>query len=151
MTLENETVRDVVVRVLEEWALMGVDQASEEPAALFETNLPLYLASVQFRGRVRGEYFILCQQAFADALASSLLGEDGVGEDERFDALREMANVLGGNLLTECYGADSTFDVILPAVQCATKDLFEEYLKHTSVTLLADDIPVTVGYSQQAE
>ncbi len=112
-TLLNQTI----VRVLEEWAMMLLD-APPNPTDAFTAGGPCYVATVTYKGPISGTYSIICQESFARALTSNLLGSDDVLTPEiAADALKEMANVLGGNLLTDSYGDQLIFDIMPPQFQ----------------------------------
>lgn len=126
-------------RLLEEWALMLVDNC--ESTEVFETDESFYVTSVGFRGVVDGQVEIICQKPFADALVSNLIGE----ESDPADALREMANVFAGNLVTSAFDVEHVFDLSTPEVTQKSADEIKDLLSHRTITLLGDDAPVSIN------
>lgn len=135
-------------RILEDWAMMLVDPASPE-LKIFEVESPFLVASLSFRGAVNGTYQVVCQRGFSEALVANLLGED-VPEDNlqsEMDALREMVNVLSGNLLTTCYGSDTVFELMPPEVHQVAREKLTSLFEKPVFCYLADDNPVAVSFS----
>ncbi|RMG43646.1 MAG: chemotaxis protein CheX [Candidatus Dadabacteria bacterium] len=144
-------IYEVSARILEDWGMMMVDPAPEE-TQIFDFNEPFYLATIQFHGLMSGRYTVICQKAFMQTLAANLLGDDQAedGKDS-LDALKEMANVLCGNLLTECYGEDAVFDLVLPEVTKVDGEQVKQLFSDRTVSYLADDEPVAVTFDLQGE
>ncbi|MCB0317547.1 MAG: chemotaxis protein CheX [Bdellovibrionales bacterium] len=141
----KEVIEKITTRILEDWGMMMLENADVNQD-IFDSESPFYLATIHFKGVVDGKYFILCQKDFMDSLASNLLGEDEITDTERKDALSEMANVLCGNMLTECYGDDTTFDLVLPAIIDPTDEIVGEIFKKQTVCYLADEAPVAISF-----
>ncbi len=143
----KSVIEAITVRILEDWAMMLVEPA-EDGLSSFAPEEDFYICSIRFQGVVQGGYFILCQKPFLETLAGNLLGtESEFDEEEIRDVLQEMANVLCGNLLTECYGEDTVFDVVLPKVEVIDSNKIEEFDNARTVVCLADDEPLAVTYS----
>lgn len=79
--------------------------------------------SVSYRGPISGGLRCWCTLDFANQLVANLLGmeiSDGGGSAETFDALRELMNVVCGQVVTAWHGADAVFDLSIPVVvECA--------------------------------
>ncbi|MCB0311490.1 MAG: chemotaxis protein CheX [Bdellovibrionales bacterium] len=149
MSDTRETIEKVTTRILEDWAMMMVEPLPNVNSA-FNQEEPYLLATVKFKGVMSGTYHILCQEGFLDNLAGNLLGfDEHADSEERNDALREMANVLCGNLLTECYGDDTVFDLSLPEVHEIEADKISTYFNNRSASYLADEEPVLVTFSAE--
>ena len=149
MNDNHHVLKAVGIKVLQEWGLMVAEEVP--PAAcVFESGKPLYLASMHFEGVFRGTVYLSAQRPFMDMLARNLLGydsEDSVSTDNAEDALREMANVVLGNFLTEAYGTDTPFSLtnpsVTPVVSTSTRlvgDIRNVY------HFLADDQPLSISF-----
>lgn len=144
----EKTVFIELARLLEDWGLMIVEPA-DSSFKTFNQESDFYLASIKFKGAVNGEYQVLTQSEFANALVSNLLGEDLTDDVESAsrDALCEMANVMSGNLLTTCYGEETVFELTSPTVKELSKDEAKEFFKKPVFCYLADDCPVGFSFS----
>lgn len=142
----KEQVEETCTRILEDWAMMMVEPSSAEEFS--EADAPAHMVSViRFTGKVNGEYRIWCGDEFAATLATNLLGlmEDASNE-EKLDSLREMANVLCGNILTELYGTDSVFDLKIPEIVTPVDDTPEGWQQEETIWLLGDDAPLAMTF-----
>ena len=147
MTQINEAVNRTIVRVLEDWAMMMLDPLESSPR-LYAGDDAVYMGSAEFHGPVNGRYFVICKLPFMTALAANLLGaEETPGDEDCSDALREMVNVLSGNLLTESYGVDCAFKLTAPLVQQVKPVELEELFKRPVFSFAADGEPVSIGFA----
>lgn len=126
-------------KLLEEWSLMLVDEC--DSTELFEVDEPFFLATVGFSGVVNGQLEIICQKPFASALVSNLTGE----EADPSDALREMANVFAGNLVTAAFDTEHIFDLSTPEVLQKSGDEVKGLFSFRTIALLGDDAPVCIN------
>lgn len=106
----------LVSRILGDFAFMIVgDELSETPGA------PEWLfAKVTYRGPMQGTIHCWCTRPFATELTSNLLGLDPESPEvsaELCDSVRELMNILCGNLVTERFGAEAVFDLSIPEVE----------------------------------
>jgi chemotaxis protein CheY-P-specific phosphatase CheC len=140
-------------KILTEWAHMLVDEVRPSPE-LFTSDSNIYLAWADLKGVIDGSVSILAQDSFLTALAANLLGVDPdevPSEAEKTDALREMANVIAGNFLTEAYGTDTIFDVIQPQVSEVAEEELNRFMGRKVVfSFLADDAPVALSFSMRS-
>jgi CheY-specific phosphatase CheX len=73
--------------------------------------------AVTFRGPFTGRLLIRIYGAVVPALAANMLGDDSAPSDEmQKDALKEVANVICGNLLPAIAGSTQVFDLDAPVV-----------------------------------
>jgi CheY-specific phosphatase CheX len=73
--------------------------------------------SVNFSGPANGTLCIAVSRDVLSALAANMLGQDTPPEEAlQQDALREVANVICGNLLPHIGGLDAVFDIGTPQV-----------------------------------
>ena len=83
-----------------------------------QKNSPLAATvSVAFRGPFAGNLLIRIYGKVVPALASNMLGDDSAPSEEmQQDALKEIANVICGNLLPAIAGSSHVFDLDAPVV-----------------------------------
>ena len=126
--------------------MMLVEEA-EPQTAIFELEQPFYISQVNFKGIVSGRYSVICQEMFGRNLANNLLGMDEeIDEEQVCDALKEMINVLSGNLLTDTYGAEHVFTLTSPKVRLANLSEVEEIFNRPVFCYLGEDQPVAVSF-----
>jgi CheY-specific phosphatase CheX len=115
----NETdpiLNEVVCRTFEDLAFMfpmGEDEAANDPGA--ET----VSASVAFAGPFEGRTVVVVDRAMLSPLAANMLGLDPGADPtpaQQDDALKELANVICGNLLPKVAGEEAVFHVLAPAL-----------------------------------
>jgi len=143
----KEDIQVTIARILEDWGLMLVDRA-ESVQENFDQSMPFYCASIDFTGIVNGTYHVVCQETFARALAANLLGMDSeISEADQQDVLRELINVLSGNLLTASYGEDTVFDLSEPTVIIEDGEGISKMHDQKVFSFVADCEPVFVSFS----
>jgi len=77
------------------------------------------IASVSFKGPFDGKLEMLVSPGILPELAGNMLGiEDGdtVTEEQQYDAVKELVNVICGNLLPEVAGKQAIFKVGVPQI-----------------------------------
>jgi len=79
---------------------------------------PRVVAGVEFAGPFRGELLASVSWSMLPALSANMLGmmEEMPAEEQQYDALKELVNVVCGNLLPELAGHEAVFDVQAPAI-----------------------------------
>ncbi|MEJ5358159.1 MAG: chemotaxis protein CheX [Desulfobacterales bacterium] len=91
--------------------------ALDEPAAASPPTDPEHRVQVAFRGPRRGMLEVALSAGALPELAANMLGVENPSElsaDERTDALRELANVICGNLLPRLFGENAEFTLGTP-------------------------------------
>lgn len=149
MTQADHPLHRVFLKVLEDWALMLVDEGQLGYSA-FDQDQPFFISHVDVHGAFSGTISIVAQRPFLETLTHNLLGSGDTEiytEEEFCDAFKEMGNVLAGNFLTEAYGDDVSFDILDPRVKSISPAEFER-LAHApqSYVAMADDAPVCVTF-----
>ncbi|RME59087.1 MAG: chemotaxis protein CheX [Candidatus Dadabacteria bacterium] len=144
----KEKIQETTARVLSDWAMMMVDECTLEENC-FNCDEPFWKSQVAFYGPKKGSYTVICQEPLMKLLAENVLGEDGEEIEDSYlkDALKELANVLAGNLLTTMFSEEETYDLSPPVVEKITKDQVKLFLTKEPVVFLADDEPVLVTYN----
>lgn len=110
----SDTLERITIDALERTAFVLVD-----PCAPDATIAPTHFAQVRFSGPANGALIVGASDGFLRELASSLLGinpEDIEVESEGLDAIRELANILGGSVLHDIGGQQSEFSLGLPTM-----------------------------------
>lgn len=146
MNMVRQELHDVGIRILEDWAMMLVEP-EEGALDVFDPEESFYIAQLRFKGIVSGRYCIICQAPFARSLSVNLLGESNqAGEPEMLDALKEMVNVVSGNMLTSSYGEETTFDLTAPEARSATIEEVRELFNQFILCFRGDDEPIAVTF-----
>ena len=111
--LDSSTLQAIVTDALERTAFVVADPIDGIDADEGVSNF----AFVAFSGPINGKVIVGASEGFLRELASSLLGvePDEVDPDaEGDDALRELANIIGGSVVTAFGGEINNFSLGLP-------------------------------------
>lgn len=144
MKFFNDSLGRIAETMLSGWGMMLVDP-SDSGNAIFDETEPFLLASAVYASVFSGDVVVICQQPLAEALTRNLLGLDfdaDVSDDDIRDALKELANVVSGNFVTEAFGEEAVFD--LPSIEVKTcgKSEIARFLGTDTIYYLADDMPI---------
>ncbi len=94
---------------------MPPEEVSEQGG---ESGSPTSAVSVTFTGALDGTLVLAVGDGMLPQLAANMLGLDESGpeasRDQQLDALKELANVICGNLLTEAWSPETSFSVSSP-------------------------------------
>ncbi len=116
---KTATLREIFSETLANLAFMFTDDDIPfDPAdeAWFET-------SIRYNGPRAGELRLLCDRAFMTSLAGNLLGiepDDPEADVKGVDAVKELMNILCGQLVTDFHGSDAVFNLSIP--ECTQLD-----------------------------
>lgn len=105
---------------------------------------------IGFEGPSRGRLTLRCGQPFASALAANLLGvdaEEELAHSHCCDAVKELMNVVCGQLVTAQYGRQAVFHLTIPEVR--TLDELEAATPldaPETLTVYVDGHGVLLGY-----
>jgi CheY-specific phosphatase CheX len=105
------------LRVFEDLGFMlpTLELDSEQAAAGFHSAV-----SVNFRGPMKGTLLVSINGDILPTLASNMLGEDEFPSAlQQEDALKELANVICGNLLPMIAGPAAVFDLSEPQLRAS--------------------------------
>jgi CheY-specific phosphatase CheX len=111
-TLDSNSLARLVVDALERTAFVLADPC-DEPESLPAADT---FAQIDFSGPRSGCIELLASRSFARNLAASILGSDAaeVTDIQSEEALRELANIVGGSVITALGGAECRFSLGLP-------------------------------------
>ena len=140
------TLVDVAIQVLEQQAFMFGEPCAKEE---LETAADIFLhAHMEFSGPACGTVGIEAPAEVCAELAANMLGvdvDDSLAAEDAEDALRELLNVVCGQLLTTAYGAALVFDLSIPQMEKIDRVDWETQVDATATsTLLVDDEPFLV-------
>lgn len=114
--ITNERLEEMVTEALERTCFMVSDSADQ--ASVTEQGYELsHCARIAYSGPEAGFVYVVASDGFLEELASSLLGcepEDINLEIEGRDAVKELANIMGGSVTLELGGQDCEYRLGLP-------------------------------------
>ena len=134
---------EVIGRILSESAFIFTDP-------LDEAETPDRVAwdaqgvALEFSGHCRGRVSLWAGSEFLRYAAANMLGvdeESAEAEQKGMDALKEILNIVVGNLLTAVYGADPVFDLGIPRMLGGEK-LQTDAAEENTIWLQAEGNPV---------
>lgn len=139
-------LNEVLADVLEKQAFMFA-----EPAEIENLAAPLtenYRASMSFEGPYSGRITLAAPLEMCREIAANVLGiepDEEISEASAKDSLKEVLNVLCGNLLTALAGSGPEFDISIPDTgeldAAGWKDL---YAGGNTAGYMVDEFPVLV-------
>jgi len=115
-TINPERLTDMVTEALERTCFM-VSDPSDEAAAAGQGYEFSRCARIAYSGPASGYVFVVASDGFLEELASSLLGcepEDIDLDVEGRDAIKELANIMGGSVILELGGDNCEYRLGLP-------------------------------------
>lgn len=138
--LNADMLEEVTGRILEDAAFVFAERVEDDWG---ETER-IIRAEVVFHGAKNGKLHISTTHEFAEMLAANLLGldmgDESAGEYSE-DAVKELTNIVGGELLAAWLGADSHYEMGVP--ESTKTDIFTQKKLMESmlcwVPLLGDD------------
>ncbi len=113
-TLSPQRLAELVGLALERTAFIFSDPATFEADVLKEANRA---AVIRYAGASRGTIVVRAGDAFVRTLAAGLLGMEPseiVLDEHADDALKELANIVGGSVVAELGGRERAFHLGLP-------------------------------------
>lgn len=137
---------NLVSDVLGDLAFMVTDAARDDDL----TCSPWLAGEVKYRGPVNGSVHCWCSRSFGAQLAANLLGVEPGTPDAQLaaeDALRELLNVLCGQLVTRWHGTDAVFNLSIPTTHETNQSPTDAGLdRHNRHAVLIDGEPVIVAH-----
>jgi len=141
----KETLNEVVCNVLEQTAFMFPEPADLKDGISFD-EYDFNLAKVSFGGDRTGDVYLIVPTEFCSELAANMLGEDIEESDsggKQNDALKEILNIIAGQLLTSLFGEKKIFSLSTPEVSELSKEEFFSLIeKNDYACSISDDYPV---------
>jgi hypothetical protein len=122
--LTSERLADLTIKALERTAFVLADMVDPNEAASLPT--PGRFAQITYSGPTDGLVVLSASDGFLAELASSLLGVDPGEIDlnvQGNDAIKELANIVGGSVILELGGTDCMYSIGLPELIAAAPRL----------------------------
>ena len=113
---ETHTVFLGVVRnVLERFAFMFCETTDDK--RFTDCKGPFLYASVTFSGSRQAAISLTTSESLCMEMAANILGVDPseLGEESGIDAMKELANIVCGELIPALYGNTEVFDLTVPS------------------------------------
>jgi CheY-specific phosphatase CheX len=136
----QETLERVIVDVLERFAFMFAETCEESRDAVDGG----YAVELTFSGPDCGSLRIAANDVMCRELAVNVLGADDVDELDPSapgDALKELANIVLGQLVADLFGEKAVFGLSIPTLlTCVDNAPLQDEV--ASVALLVDDEPM---------
>ena len=136
----NKKALNVIINILNECSYIFADPISEEDIpSLNELNLRG--VTLEYKGHKSGNVSLFANDEFLRYAAANMLGIDEDSNDaieKGFDSIKEILNMVVGNLLTEIYGCDPIFDIGIPSI-LNSLDEMEDFQEKDRICLNADD------------
>ncbi len=113
--LTSQRIAQLVIEALERTAFVLAEPVDPERAA--ELPAVTCFSRILYTGPDQGQLFLAASEGFMRELVSSLLGvepEDVDPVSQGEDAIKELANIVGGSTVLELGGADCEYSLNLP-------------------------------------
>lgn len=150
----RETLNNAVCRVLEQTAFMFPEPADMLDGISFD-DIKFVLTELSFSGDECGEVFLIVPDEFCAELSANMLGEDiddADPKDKRIDALKEILNIIAGQLLTDIYGEKAMFNLTAPKVKDLPQDEFFSIIdKNEYACSISDEHPIIAIFTLEKE
>jgi CheY-specific phosphatase CheX len=113
ISLEQELYRAAILTFEELSFMLPADTLDARQQAA----KPSARASISFAGPFAGNLVVTAYGDLLPMISANMLGQDTPpAQNEQLDALREISNVVCGNLLPGLAGLEAVFDIFPPAV-----------------------------------
>ena len=145
-TNEREALSSVFCTVLERLAFMFGEQAEKDEIP--RSSAGYLAASISFIGPMRGTLSLTAPAAMCAQLAANILGLDESSAEALEggqDALKEVLNIVCGQLITSIAGDSPVFDLTVPQVSAVNPAGWNALLaEEQTAAFLVDDVPVVL-------
>ncbi|MBN4061186.1 chemotaxis protein CheX [bacterium AH-315-I18] len=115
-----EKTNNVLCKVMESMAFIFVDPTPSDSLDVENEIVGSYLhAHMKFTGPHTGSINLHLPTVMMSAISANMLGVNEDDEDalsQQLDAVRELLNVICGQVLTEIWGTEPVFDLCIPTV-----------------------------------
>ena len=147
MSNSADVLTEVFVDVLEKVAFMFAELPEDDQE--FDAPGDCVKVSMSFQGRACGNLSLTAPEPLCVSLAANVLGvdeDDDQAKEGGFDALKELLNVICGNLMTTLMGEDQAFDLSVPSIEHVGQVDWEELAKAPGAILFVvdDESPMLV-------
>ena len=140
----REQLCEAFAEVLEKMAFLFCDEADKDE--LPSDSRSHLMVKISFRGPVVGTLMVTVPHEVCSDLAINVMGLDDdeqVDDEQARDALKELANVTCGHMLTAIAGSEPVFDLTVPQIVEIDESEWKRVLAHKdSLAFLIDENPV---------
>ncbi|MCD6288717.1 MAG: chemotaxis protein CheX [Candidatus Hydrogenedentes bacterium] len=152
-TVSEEKLNAAVFDVFEKLVFMFGDVADKEEISQTLTEDYIHV-SMNFTGQsARGMFALAVPAETSMEIAANVLGveqDDQLAAAQATDALKEVLNVICGNLLTSVAGEKAVFNLTVPVVSSLDAEGWSSLLdKLDTHAFLVDDSPVLVQFTYE--
>jgi len=139
----KEKAIEVISRILSESAFIFTDPLEEDE----QPNVEEWDAEgvfLGFRGYCEGKIYMWAGKEFLRYAAANMLGideESDEASEKGMDALKEILNIIVGNLLTTVYGPEPVFDLGIPG-RLSPEEIRDGFNDENAIWLQAEGNPV---------
>lgn len=140
MSENSPQLSEVCAQVLEQHAFMF---AGPDPGPVPDHRAaPMLMLTIHFSGPVRGKLELVVPEEMGATLAANLLGiEPAEALAQGEDALKELLNIMCGQVLTAFHGSGAVFELSIPLALKIDKAAVEGFgAMPGTVRLVADDV-----------
>jgi CheY-specific phosphatase CheX len=147
MNRKTQTIlTDTVTDVLDRFSFMFADPPEE---AYEEWEGEYYHAAITFKGPYHGAVNITAPEPLCREIAANVLGEldpDELAPETAGDALKELLNIVCGELVAELFGKAVVIDLTVPTlVHIDHGKWIELSAGDDNIKLMVDEHPILVG------
>ncbi|HPG37942.1 MAG TPA: chemotaxis protein CheX [bacterium] len=138
----KEQLMQISLRTFEEFAFLMPIPAEDAPPA---DDLETTITCVSYSGHSKGILYISVTNPMLPVLAQNILAEENTPtEQQQLDALREIANVICGNVLPSLAGGDKIYRLKAPEIV----DKIDESYKTDSWCLIDNKLTFDEGIAE---
>jgi CheY-specific phosphatase CheX len=149
----KESLNEIVSKVFEQTAFLFPEAADLSGGISFE-DFELIHVYISFTGDAEGEVSMVLPFEMCRELSSNILGEDFPETEERekaIDAVKEMLNIITGQLLTKLFGHKGLFNLSSPELKELNREEFFGSLEQKDYSChLIEQYPVITTISIKA-
>ncbi|MEW6411918.1 MAG: chemotaxis protein CheX [Candidatus Zixiibacteriota bacterium] len=146
----KETIETVVCEVLEQMAFMFPEPAGGADEIAWD-EFEFVAASVSFSGDCEGESLMIAPMPFCVELSANMLGEEidpANPKEKHCDALKEVLNIVTGQLLTQCFSDKAIFNLSAPRAESVSVAKVRELAgKSDSSCSMVDSYPIVSRFT----
>jgi CheY-specific phosphatase CheX len=142
-----EILEEIFYEVLEKLAFMFAEPTQKEELSFSKSDN--IKASMSFSGDKSGQLSLIVPREMSNELATNILGiepGDELTEEQAYDSLRELLNVICGQFLTTFAGYEPVFSLSIPDItKIDEKDCRSFSDDENTVGFLVDSYPILIG------
>ncbi len=139
----NNSLLEVFSSVLEESAFMFTEPGDE--SSLEEVTDHYVMVTIGFSGPTSGKIILAVPEEIVPQITANMLGmdeDDPLVLENPHDGLKELINVVCGNLATQIMGAEVVVNLEIPETQLIEADRLEAlFIDDQPMIVLIDDYP----------